>query len=344
MKSDFSDILYEQKSGWGVVTLNRPQAYNALSLEMCQSLIKQLTLWQQQEDIHAVMFLSSSERAFCAGGDIRMLYENGIEKSHESLLFFDDEYTLNPLIFHYPKPIVSFWQGIVMGGGLGLSQHTAFRVADSSLHWAMPEVGIGFFPDVGVPHVLSRLADGVGMFLAMTGAVIGATEAQVWGLSTHSVAVDNWQACQAALFDLDHDNMHDAIQGVLDVFHLPYAQGALLSCRDIISQCFQAESPHDIVNLLQKRSDPWSQQTASSILQQCPLSVMTSYYLLKAAQSSDFDNEMQREYKICEYFLKQPCLYEGIRAAIIDKDRSPNWPGAGLMALSQSMLPPCLQC
>ena len=339
MKDDFTDILYEQKSGWGVVTLNRPKAYNALSLAMCKSLIKQLSLWQEQDDIKAVMFLSSSDRAFCAGGDIRMLYDNGIDKADDSLLFFDDEYALNPLIYHYKKPIVSFWQGIVMGGGLGLSQHTDFRVADDSLRWAMPEVGIGFFPDVGVPHVLSRLADGVGTYLAMTGAVIGATEAQVWGLSTHCVEVNNWPACQAALYQLNNDDMHESIQGVLDDFHVPYAEGELLSCRDIINQCFQADSPQDVVNLLQKRSDPWSQQTASSILQQCPLSVLVSYYLLKAAKTSDFDNEMAREYKICEFFLKQPCLYEGIRAAIIDKDHSPNWPGPGLMALLLSELP-----
>lgn len=329
------DIIFEQQSGeggsLGIIRLNRPKALNALTLDMCIDLHDCLAKWAIDDAIKAVIIRGEGDRAFCAGGDVRKLYENRGQISEADIPFFWYEYRMNAAIYHFPKPYIAFLDGITMGGGAGVSIHGSHRVATERLRFAMPETGIGFFPDIGASHFLTRCPGKTGWYLGLTGNSIGYADAQALGLATHCVSSTSIDALQQRLLETKFSaNDNATVSAIINQFAMPVVVGELAPARANIDFCFAQNSIIDVVDALQQANTPWCQDTANTLLACCPTSLCVTFEQLHRASILNFDHVMQMEYNIAQSFLKDDNFYEGIRAALIDKDRNPKWSPASL--------------
>ncbi len=263
-----SEILCERRGAAGLVTLNRPQALNALTHGMVRALRAALDGWAADPAVACVVVAAAGERAFCAGGDIRHLYELGRAGRHdEALQFWRDEYALNVLIEGYGKPYVALIDGLVMGGGVGISLHGSHRVAGERYQFAMPEVGIGFFPDVGATYALPRLPDGFGTYLALTGARVGAADALALGLATHAVRSADLPALRDALV------AGEPVDAVLHRFAHEPGPPALLEHRATVTRCFSGETVAEILARLDGEGSEFAARTAATIRAKSPTSL-----------------------------------------------------------------------
>ncbi|WP_350334509.1 enoyl-CoA hydratase/isomerase family protein [Coralliovum pocilloporae] len=319
MSSD--DILFEQRGCAGLVTLNRPKALNALSHDMVLRLSDQLRNWETNSSVAHIVVRSTSERAFSAGGDIRDLYESG-RAGKPPLDFFRDEYRLNAYIHHYPKPYISLIDGIVMGGGVGVSVNGSHRIGGDNVGFAMPEVGIGFFPDVGGSYFLPRLKGSCGVYLALTGDRLKQGDALWAGVLTHTVPSHRFEVLLEALVESpDTDAVLAAHEESVPADRI----GALA---DALDAHFRADNLETVMSRLDKAAlngDEWCGQTAATIRLKSPTSLHIAFRQMQEGLALDFRAAMQMEYRIVSRLLSGQEFYEGIRAAIIDKDNNPRW-------------------
>src|SRR5262245_32100084 len=269
-----AEILFERRGAAGIVTLNRPKALNAITHAMVRALAAQLADWAKDDAITRVVMLAAGDRAFSAGGDIRALYELGRAGRHgEALQFWRDEYMLNTLIKRYPKPYVALIDGMVMGGGVGVSVHGSHRVAGDRFRFAMPEVGIGFFPDVGATWFLPRLPGEVGSYLALTGERIGADDAKIAGIATHRIASARWPDLIDALCGAV------PVDALLGAFGEAPATGPLWAQGETIGRLFAADRVEDILVALDNAAKAgnedaeFARATAATIRAKAPLSL-----------------------------------------------------------------------
>ncbi|MBX3708134.1 MAG: enoyl-CoA hydratase/isomerase family protein [Gammaproteobacteria bacterium] len=325
------DVLFEEVPGYdgnlGVITLNRPSVLNSLNHNMIYAIYNQLRIWEPANQIKAVVIRAVEGRAFCAGGDLRLTYERA--KSHDPTMtrFFKEEYQLNRYIFHYSKPYVALLDGITMGGGVGISIHGSHRVATDKLLFAMPETGIGFFPDVGGSYFLPRLPGKIGFYLGLTGARIASDDCVQVGIATHKVA-------REALPELIHqlaqcsfsNNAYQTVSKVIEQFKVPVKSSPLLEQQSEIDDCFNKVSMEDILCALQQsQNHPICKAAATAIYLKSPTSLKVTLKALQEGQHLDFDVCMRQEYRLVSRFLQGHDFLEGIRAVIIDKDHSPIW-------------------
>ena len=332
-----SDILFERRGVAGIVTLNRPQALNAVTHDMVRALAATLAQWRDDPAVTRVVITAAGDRAFSAGGDIRALYDLGKAGRHaEALGFWRDEYPLNALIKHYPKPYVALIDGIVMGGGFGISMHGSHRVAGDRFRFAMPEVGIGFFPDVGATFLLPRLPGEIGTFIALTGERIDGGEAVATGIATHRVASARFGALLTAL------SMGDAVDAVLAGFATPGGDAPLLARRPAIDRLFAQPSVEDIAAALDRQAAgggadaPWAGTIAATIRSKSPLSLKIALRQMRLGPSLTFAAAMRTEFRIVSRIVHGHDFYEGVRAVIVDKDNTPHWRPADLAAVSEA--------
>ncbi len=330
-----SEIIFTETTGnngnLGLITLNRPQAFNALNLAIINALDKQLRVWATDPNIKAVVVQSSGEKAFCAGGDIRQNYTTGKTNIALATLFFWHKYRSNHLIHHYSKPYIALVNGITMGGGVGISEHGSYRVATEKLTFAMPETGIGFFPDVGGSYFLPRLPGQNGIYLGLTGARSNAADAQYLTLIDYCVATEKLPEIILALAASDFGSDADtAIKTCLQTFAIKPAQASLAEYRNNIDACFQYNRIEDIFTALEKQSDEWCRNTAKLLLSKSPTSLKVTLQQLRRGTNLGFDQALQMEYRLVTRFLPGHDFYEGVRAAIIDKDQKPQWQPARL--------------
>ena len=320
------EILFDRRGAAGVVTLNRPKALNAVSLGMVQALARQLAAWARDDAVTRVIVTAASERAFSAGGDLRSLYDLGrAGRQAEALTFWRDEYRLNAAIKHYPKPYVALIDGIVMGGGVGLSVHGSHRVAGDKFLFAMPEVAIGFFPDVGATWFLPRLPGELGAFCALTGERLRVADGAASGIATHQVRSDR-------LGDLAETLCGNvSVDATLAAFAEPPQQGPVMAQRDVIDRCFAADSVEEILHVLDRDKSDFAAAAAATIRTKCPRSLKIALQQVRRGRDWDFDTCMQAEFRIVSRIVAGEDFYEGVRAAIIDKDNAPRWQ------------PPCLE-
>ena len=308
------EILCGRRGEAGLVTLDRPKALNALTLRMVRALRRSLDAWEADPAVTRVVIAGSGERAFCAGGDIRQLYELGRGgRVEEALGFWREEYELNIRIKRYPKPFVALIDGIVMGGGVGVSLHGSHRVAGDRYVFAMPEVGIGFFPDVGATYALPRLAGEVGTFLALTGERVRRADAVSLGLATHAVP-----SC--------------ALPALLDALAATAEEGGepdLLRERATIDGCFSAQSVGETLGRLD-RAGAFAGEAAATIRQKSPTSLAVALEQMRRGPTLSFEEAMRTEFRIVSRIADGHDFYEGVRAAIIDKDGAPRWRPASL--------------
>jgi len=321
-----SDILFERRSSAGVVTLNRPKALNALTHEMVRALQTQLNTWAADDRVTRVIVTANGERAFCAGGDIRALYDLGrAGKQTEALQFFREEYALNAFIKRYPKPYVSLIDGLVMGGGVGISIHGSHRVAGDRYAFGMPEVGIGFFPDVGATYALPRLPGEIGTFCALTGNRLGVSDAVLSGAATHHVSSHRFPGLLEALCGAD------PVNAVLSSFMTPPGAGEVMARRRAIDRLFAHDHVEDILAGLEKEAvsgsgdAAWAGETARTMRSKSPTSLKIALAQMRQGRTKAFEECMAIEFRIVSRILYGHDLYEGVRAVIVDKDNKPLW-------------------
>jgi enoyl-CoA hydratase len=323
-------ILLEKRGALGLVTLNRPKALNALTHGMCIGLAKALDEWAADNTIQAVAIRGAGPRAFCAGGDIRSLWESSRDKTASGLNFLRDEYRLNAAIAAFPKPYIALWHGIVMGGGAGVSVHGHYRLADSSLIFAMPETGIGFVTDVGASFFLSRLAGEAGLYLALTGARIGRDDAMALGLATHAVdAADH----DALIEKLANGTMaNDAIAP----FVCKPAASSLKNEIARIDRAFAAHSVEAVLERLERDGSDFAVVAAQILRTRSPSACKFTFRALREAKALSLHDCLKMEYRIAARAVPAPDFREGVRAAIIDKDGKPVWRPAALAGVSDA--------
>ncbi len=333
--SDTDQVLFEMRGGIGLITLNRPKALNSLTRDMCNAVTSQLEAWQDDPRVRAVVVTGAGEKAFCAGGDVVMVansIKDGTQDGHD---FFHDEYLMNIAIKEYPKPYISLVDGIVMGGGVGISVHGDFWVASDKTLFAMPETGIGLFPDVGGGWFLPRLPGEIGMYLALTGARIKAADLYAVGIASHFVTSDKTEALIDALAAADI-HCEDCVKTVLDKFHNDPGSAPLALHMEQIDEHFSGFSVEDILMGLETDSDEWCQKQYATIMRMSPMSLKVTFEQLRRGGVLDsFRENMKMELRIGAEIAKGNDFVEGIRALLIDKDNSPKWNPATLTDISE---------
>lgn len=336
MDQVFSDnkVIISKTGAVGHILLNRPQALNALDLDMVREISFALRGWEKDDEIKAVFIEGAGERAFCAGGDIKGFYMAGMDyrKGNISMevafLFFEEEYALNRQIFHFSKPIIAYMDGITMGGGFGIGGHARYRVISGRTVFAMPETRIGFFPDIGSMYYLSRMKDGVGAHLALTGNSIDAPSMIYAGLAGYLVAPEQKEALVSALSKAlaGGGDVDQAIASVL----APYAQNPDQACdlatkAQVFSKYYRGQSLDALFAGISGASEDAIKADYAVIAKNSPVSVVVTYDYLQRARDLDFDAVMDIDLALARCFMQGRDFYEGIRAAVIDKDRNPVW-------------------
>ncbi len=332
-----AEILFERRGAAGIVTLNRPKALNAVTHTMVHALSAQLAEWADDDAVTRVVIMANGERAFSAGGDIRALYELGKAGKHkEALQFWADEYPLNAAIKNYRKPYVALIDGIAMGGGIGISVHGSHRVAFDRFSFAMPEVGIGFFPDVGATWFLPRMPGELGAYCALTGERFNAADGIAAGVATHRVP----SARYGALVDGLTGTV--SVDAVLSAFTEPAGEGPISARRAAIDRLFTGNRVEAILAALDREAAStnvdaeWAGKTAALMRTKSPLSLKLALAQVRFGATADFATCMRTEFRIVSRIIHGHDFYEGVRAVIVDKDNKPVWQPATLGEVSDA--------
>jgi len=324
--SGTDDILFDVVDGLAVVTLNRPGALNALTLDMILRFQAQLDAWETDSAVQRVAVRGAGEKAFCAGGDIRALYDGRGEAITAD--FFREEYRLNRRIFHYPKPYIALMDGIAMGGGVGVSVHARHRVVCEATMLAMPETGIGLFPDVGASYFLPRMPGKLGVYMALTGARLRAADCLYGGIADVFVPVAR------------HDALIDALRGETDIAAVlnTFAEDAgtvqFSEDRAAIDRCFAGDAVEAIEAALEADGTDWARKTLATMAGRSPTSQKIALRQIALGAALDFDDCMRMEYRLSQHLMAGHDFFEGVRAVVIDKDQSPQWQPARLGQVS----------
>ena len=315
-------VIARRQGRIGRITLNRPRALNALDPAMIAALIAVLAGWRDDPAVHAVVIEGAGGRAFCAGGDVRAMRDAVLAGQHDLVeQFFAEEYALNLAIARYPKPYVALVDGICMGGGIGVSIHGAARIASENALFAMPETAIGLFPDVGATHALPRLRGDAGMWLGLTGARVTGPDAVYLGIATHYVpAAAMGQVADAIAMD-----------GVAAISALAEPPPATAVPMDQV-RCFAADSVSAILGRLQALGTHWAHETLAQLHAGSPAAVLRTFDAIRAGAAMTLEQALQAELALTRSATRHPDFAEGVRAMLVDKDRTPHWTSAPLTA------------
>lgn len=330
MTTPYTEVLFEEVQGngghLGVMTLNRPGVLNSLNHSMVNAMYDQLRIWESADRIKAVIIRAAEGRAFCAGGDLRLTYDRIKARDPVMTNFFHDEYLLNRKIFHYPKPYIALLDGITMGGGVGISVHGSHRIASDRLLFAMPETGIGFFPDVGGSYFLPRLPGHIGYYLGLTGARIASDECVQLGIANQKVSQDAFPELMNELARQPFTgDPRAAVSKIIEQYRVPVKSSQLIEQQQMINHCFGANTMEEIMNALHHCEDSICKEAAVVIAKKSPTSLKISLRAMQEGKRNNFDACMRQEYRLVSRFLQGHDFAEGIRAVIIDKDQMPKW-------------------
>jgi enoyl-CoA hydratase len=322
------EILTRAEGGVRFLILNRPKAINSLTHSMVNTIHSVLREWEQDDDVAAVVLAGAGERGLCAGGDIVVIYHSARADGVEARQFWYDEYVLNAYIARYPKPFVSLMDGIVMGGGVGVSAHASSRVVTDTSKVAMPEVGIGFVPDVGGTYILSRAPGNLGLHAALTGAPFSGSDAIAMGFADHYVP-------HQALDDFARAIVDDGAVAALERHAVAPPSSELVTQRSWIDECFAGDTVTDIVAALRGHDAGPANDAANLIATRSPTSLAVALEAVRrAARLETLEDVLRQEYRVSCGTLRHPDLVEGIRAQVIDKDRNPKWSPSWIAAVS----------
>jgi enoyl-CoA hydratase len=317
--------LIERTGTLGRIRLNRPKALNSLTLAMVRDIEKALDAFEADPEVAAVLLTGEGERGLCAGGDIRMIYDGGKTGSREPLDFWREEYRLNARLSRLKKPFVAFMDGIVMGGGVGVSVYASHRIVTERTRFAMPETGIGFFPDVGASWFLTRRKDELGTYAALTGEQLAAGDAIAFGLADSYVPSERLPELAEAL------SRQPDVSATIAAFAQTPPPASVAAQQPSIDRLFAFDTIEDILKALTQDGSAFAERTLGVLRTKSPLSLKVTLRLLRLGwQEASLEACLEREFSATAAVLRSHDFYEGVRAAVVDKDRNPQWRPAHL--------------
>lgn len=320
-----AEVAFETRGNIGLITLNRPKALNSLTHGMCVAIKQQLDEWKIMPSVQAVVVVGAGDKAFCAGGDVVKVTRSYKEGTTEWRDFFHDEYRMNIAIHEFPKPYISLVDGIAMGGGVGVSIPGDFWVATEKTLFAMPETGLGLFPDVGGGWFLPRLPGETGMYLALTGARIKASDLYALGIASHVVPSEKADAIISVLAASTIESCDD-VRTILDKFHTDPEPAPMAAVFEDIDGAFSGVRVDEILHALELDESPWAQKQFKILVTKSPTSLKLTFNQLRRGEVLDsFRDNMRMEYRMVNRLMEGQDFYEGVRAILIDRDNSPNW-------------------
>ena len=326
-----TQTLVERTGALGRIRLNRPRALNSLTLAMVRDIEAALDAFEADPQIAAVLLTGEGERGLCAGGDIRMIYDGGKAGSDEPVTFWREEYRMNARLGRTAKPFVAIMDGIVMGGGVGVSVYGSHRIVTERTRFAMPETGIGFFPDVGASWFLTRRENQLGTYAALTGEQLNAGDAIAFGLADTYVPSDRLPALVEALTQLPAPATREEITAAIDAFAEPPPPAQVAPNQTAIDRIFAFDTIEEIMQALEREGTPFAEKTLAVLNTKSPLSLKVTLRLLRLGRAaSSLEACLEREFAATAAVLRSHDFYEGVRAAVIDKDRNPQWRPARL--------------
>jgi enoyl-CoA hydratase len=333
------DLIVRREGAAGVIRLNRPKALNALTLEMTRGIVTALDDFEADPKVALILLEGAGERGLCAGGDIRSLYESARTGGDLGKIFWREEYILNARIAAFPKPYVAFMDGIVMGGGVGLSAHGSHRVVTEKTKMGMPEVGVGFFPDVGGTWLLSRAPGEIGTYFGLTGQTMNGADAVHAGLADVVVASDQLPALREALIRAPGDADAQSVRAIIDRFATANLVAPIAAQQHLIDALFGPDSIEEIVTALAHHDSEFARAALGAILEKSPTGLKLTLKLLRMARESASLREcLVREYRAALEIFVNHDFPEGIRAAVIDKDRNPQWKPARIEEVTPELI------
>ncbi|MEH2469691.1 enoyl-CoA hydratase [Nitrobacteraceae bacterium AZCC 2161] len=333
------DLIVRREGAAGVIRLNRPKALNALTLEMTRGIDAALDAFEADPKVALILLEGAGERGLCAGGDIRGLYESARSGGDLGKIFWREEYILNARIASLAKPYVAFMDGIVMGGGVGLSAHGSHRIVTDKTKMGMPEVGVGFFPDVGGTWLLSRAPGELGTYYGLTGTTMTGADAVYARLADVVVNSDKWPALREALTRVPTNADAADVRAIMDRFAAPNAPAPIAAHQKMVDAFFGHDSIEEIVTALAHHQSEFAQAALGMILEKSPTGLKLTLKLLRMARDSASLKEcLIREYAAALEIFVNHDFPEGIRAAVIDKDRHPKWQPARLEEVTPEMI------
>jgi enoyl-CoA hydratase len=333
------EILLERQGGLGIVTLNRPKALNTLSLAMYRIFDPQLIAWGRDPDVQAVLVRGAGDRAFCAGGDVRAIYDARYDAQGPGDYkadFFREEYCLIERVHRFPKPYIALVDGIAMGGGCGISINGSRRLATERTLFAMPEVHIGLFPDVGASRFLNLCPGRIGLYLALTGVRLGPADALFCRFATHYIRHDRVAELTQALAALAwrRGEADRQVDRVLAGFVEDPGLARLKELQPVIDRCFAHGSVEAIVGALEGEPGEWAREALAAIARASPLSLKLTFRQLQLGRGMEIEAALALEYRMTQHVMAGHDFFEGIRALLVDKDQKPRWQHASLSDVS----------
>lgn len=328
------ELITRVEGGVGRIRLNRPRALNALTTAMCEGVLEALELWRDDPAVQAIIVDHAGGRGFCAGGDIRMIAASGAGDGADARAFFRAEYRMNHRLHTYAKPIVAFMDGITMGGGVGIALPCRFRVATENTKFAMPETGIGLFPDVGGGWYLSRLPGRIGQYLALTGHRLDGAECLALGLATHYLHAEQVDEAKRRIA-----SEPQRAAAVLDDLSAPPPDARILAHRGAIDRLFASDTLEEVLAALQTDESEWAKQQFDTLRTKSPQACKVSLkLLLDGASMATFEDEMRQEYAVATRVAQRHDFAEGVRALLVDKNNAPRWEPATPEGVSDHLI------
>src|SRR6201998_3711197 len=335
------DLIARREGAAGIIRLNRPKAINAVTLEMFRYIDTRLDELESDPAVGLILLEGAGERGLCAGGDIRALYESSKVKGDLGKMLWREEYILNARIAAFPKPYVAFMDGIVMGGGVGLSAHSRHRVVTDRTKLAMPEVGLGFFPDVGGTWLLSHSPGEIGTYFGLTGQTMNGPDAVYAGFADAVVSSDKLAALHETLVNLRAGVNYTDVKATIDQFATGETSGPVAAIQPQIDRWFAYDRMQDIVAALQRDGSELASSTLKTLNEKSPRGMVVTLKLLRLARAStSLEQCLVREYRAALEVFKSDDFREGVRAAVIDKDRNPRWSPPRVEDVTAEMLAP----
>jgi enoyl-CoA hydratase len=337
------DLIVRREGAAGVIRLNRPKAINAMTLEMSIGIDAALDRFETDPEVGLIILEGAGERGLCAGGDIRGLWESSREGGDLGARFWRQEYVMNARIAKYPKPYVAFMDGLVMGGGVGLSGHASHRVVTDRTKLAMPEVGLGFFPDVGGTWLLSRSPGEIGTYFGLTGQTMNGPDAIHAKFADAVVPAAKWPELREALTKVRRGATAAEVSKLINGFSTGEAKGPVAAKQAAIDALFGFDRMEDIVAALRRDGSEFAQATLKTLNEKSPRGMVVTLKLLRLARTaSNLEECLVREYRAALEVFRSDDFREGVRAAVIDKDRNPTWSPPRIEDVTPEMLAPYL--
>lgn len=339
-----NEVLFSTNpNGVATILLNRPKALNSLNFDMIDAIGKQLSLWEKDSKVKCVLIKGAGERGLCAGGDIKTLY--GAQDSEENLkkayTFFTTEYETDLQVANFPKPLIAYLDGIIMGGGVGLTIGADFRIVSERTTWAMPETSIGFFPDVGGPYFLNQAPGHVGRYLALTGINLKATDVLYTKGATHYLSTERAASFfqQLEEIELSAEHVRDDIQNLLESLQeMPTHEAKIEPFQQDIDRHFQYTTVEEIIDSLKEDPTDFAQETKKILLSKSPVSLKVTLKQIIDGKDQSFANCLATDLILAKNFMTHPDFFEGVRSVIIDKDQKPNYQYDSLESVSASFV------